>query len=128
MLAATKTSPGRLQHIWLFCTTHSKERGGFHNLMAYHRIRTDTRRVDEDTLGRAFWALAQVGASSLPEPQEAAAKTILDDAMPALGQLSSSRGIALALLGLKVRNTTHPQDSVGSHQIFPRNAVRTVRD
>jgi len=80
----------------------------FHNLMAYHRIWMDTRRADEDTLGRAFWALAEVGASPLPESQEAAAKTMLDDAMPALGQLSSSRGIALALPGLTVCNRTHP--------------------
>ncbi len=86
--------------------------GWFHNFMTYHRIWMDTRRADEDTLGRAFWALAEVGASSLPEPQKEAAKNMLDDAMPALSRLSSSRGIALALLGLTVRNKTHPHEPV----------------
>jgi len=106
-------SINRLSSTYLSFLHHAQQgTGWFHNFMTYHRIWMDTRRADEDTLGRAFWALAEVGASSLPEPHKAAAKSMLNDAMPALGQLSSSRGIALALLGLTVRSRTDPHESV----------------
>lgn len=73
--------------------------GWFRNLMNYDKTWEDPEGRDEDSLGRAVWALGEVEISGLPEPQKAAARHMTGCAAQVLSELRSPRAIALALLG-----------------------------
>ena len=93
--------------------------GWFRNLMNYDRTWMDPERGDEDSLGRAFWALAEVEISDLPESQKAAARHMSARAAPLLSELSSPRALALALLGCALSS-----DSAGAR--FRKDAINSL--
>jgi len=89
-----------LSSIYLSFLYDAQEKTGwFRNLMNYDKTWVDPEGEDEDSLGRAFWALAEVQISALPESQKAAARHMSACARPVLSNLSSPRATALALLG-----------------------------
>ena len=82
--------------------------GWFRNFMNYDKTWVDPDGRDEDSFGRAFWALAEVEISALPEPQKAAARHMSACAAPVLSRLSSPRATALALIGSAASNDSAP--------------------
>jgi hypothetical protein len=71
--------------------------GGFHNLMSYQRQWLDTD-AGGDCQGQAVRALAEVLASSLPEPYLLLARELISSALPTLAGLRSLRAQAYVVL------------------------------
>lgn len=71
--------------------------GGFHNLMSYQRQWLDTD-AGGDCQGQAVRALAEVLASTLPEPYLLLARELISSALPTLAGLRSLRAQAYVVL------------------------------
>jgi len=113
----SKTRPGKelqlLASTYLAFLQHAQEPSGwFLNVMDYDRTWKQTKSSDQDVFGRAFWALAEAAASRLPEPQKAAARHMLGCATGAIPRVSSTRAIALLLIGCAARHQFAPQESL----------------
>jgi len=99
-----------LSATYLSFLNHAQERSGlFRNFMSYDRTWKDMRRKEEDALARTFLALAEVRASSLPEPQKRAAANMLSRASQVISKVSSPHAVPVALMGCDLEHELCPK-------------------
>jgi glycosyltransferase involved in cell wall biosynthesis len=77
----------------------NKQTGRFRNFLAYDR-RWREETGSEDSHGRALWGLGTAVALSPLEGQRAMALELIEQALPALERLQSSRCLAFAIIGI----------------------------
>ena len=112
------TRVGELGAIYLSFLSHAfdAEAGRFRNFMSYDR-RWLERLGSEDSQGRALWALGVTAAFGQDQGEVTVAVGLFRGALDAAEQLSSSRAIAFAIIGLHAYLVRHGGDS---------QAMRTV--
>ena len=102
---------------------YCQRKGGlFHNFMGYDRRFLD-KVGSEDSFGRAVWALGRVIDSKAPENVKAAAKFLLDHALPNFSRLASIRGKAFTIMGLYHYFQQHPAKDILEKITFLADAL-----
>lgn len=96
----------RLAQVYIdFLTRASKPEGGFKNYFGPDRKeQVELNRAEnlEDATARAIWALAVAAGSNLPAKLCAKARSLLEDQIPKLGEISSPRAAAFLIKSLTV--------------------------
>jgi glycosyltransferase involved in cell wall biosynthesis len=102
----------RLTYVYLsfLQDAFNEETGRFRNFMDYTRVWTE-KTGSEDSHGRAVWALGEAASMCDQEEIRAFAVSLFKKALPAVGELTSSRAWAFSLKGLYAYQKRYKGDS-----------------
>ena len=89
----------------------SPETGRFRNFMSYARVWLEDIG-SEDSHGRALWALGVMAGRTHSSGQEAVARELFVNALPALETFGDSRPIAFPILGMQAYLQRHDDSKV----------------
>ncbi|MBG0767609.1 MAG: glycosyltransferase [Spirochaetaceae bacterium] len=102
----------RLTYVYLsfLQDAFNEETGRFRNFMDYTRVWTE-KTGSEDSHGRAVWALGEAASMCDQEEIRAFSVSLFKKALPAVGELTSSRAWAFSLKGLYAYQKRYKGDS-----------------